>query len=152
MNDHMSNCQVPRDGFAMATTLLVVLVLSVIAVGAAWLASMEKRTSFAESVHISALYSADAGGESAINFLRLSEAPPAIQDFVDLEVASQDETEIHGEQAFEYSCHYVSKRPRPGWGVEYLDYDYRIDSDGAAAGDGRSNIQLVASRLYRDGY
>ena len=58
-----------RDGFALVTTLLILLVLSVIAVGAAWLASSEKRASFAESVHLSAVYSADAGGEAGINFL-----------------------------------------------------------------------------------
>ena len=41
-----------REGFAMVTTLLVVLILSVLAVGVAWIASSEKKTTFAESVHV----------------------------------------------------------------------------------------------------
>jgi hypothetical protein len=141
-----------RDGFAMATTLLMVLVLSVIAVGAAWLASTERRTSHAESVHISSVYSADAGGEAAINFLRLSENPPQIQDFTDMTVRTEGETSIQGTQNYDYECQYLAKRPKPGWGAEYLDYDYTVLSNGRASRDGRSAVQLVASRLYREGY
>jgi len=69
-----------REGFAMVTTLLVVLILSVLAVGVAWIAGSEKKTTFNESVHVRSVYAADAGGESAINFIRLSEVPPTRLD------------------------------------------------------------------------
>lgn len=141
-----------RAGFAMATTLLIVLVLSVIAVGAAWLASSERKTSFAEGVHMEALFSADAGTEDAINFLRLSEEPPPIVDFVDNEVRDQGRTALQGTQAYDYRCRYLRKQPRPGWGIEYLDYDYSVMSSGAASREGRSDVQVVASRLFREGY
>ena len=65
----------------MVTTLLVVLILSVLAVGVAWIAGSEKKTSFAEAVHVRSVFAADAGGEAAINFIRMSDAPPTILDF-----------------------------------------------------------------------
>jgi hypothetical protein len=141
-----------RDGFALVTSLLVVIVLALLAVGAVVLSSTEKRTSFAESVHVEAVYSADSGGEAAVNFLRLCDTPPRIVDFGDNMVRSEDDQVLHGSQQYGYECNYVRKRPRPGWGVEYLDYDYRVNSDGEAAAGGHSDVQLVAGRLFREGY
>jgi len=87
---------VGREGFAMVTTLLMVLVLSVLAVGVVWMASSEKKISFAEQSHISSLFSADAGSEAGINFVRLSPSPPRIISYSDSSVHYQSETELHG--------------------------------------------------------
>ena len=43
MKRELSKHRIGRQGFALATTLLIILVLSVIAVGAAWLASRLQR-------------------------------------------------------------------------------------------------------------
>jgi hypothetical protein len=144
--------RVDREGFAMATTLLIILALTVIAVAAAWMATSEKKTSFAEGVHMEAVYSADAGTEASINFLRLSDVPPTIINPADLTVRNQGDTPVNGDQSFSYVCQFMNKRQKPGWGIEYLDYDYGITSQGEAATQGRSAIQLVASRLFREGY
>lgn len=147
-----NNATANREGFALVTTLLMVLVLAVLAVGVVWMASSEKKTSFAEQVHISSQFSADAGGEAGINFVRLSETPPPIVNFVDRTVKAQGSTDIVGSQSYDYQCQYLSKSPRPGWGVNYLNYNYNIDSNGAAATNGRSGVALVVNRLYREGY
>ncbi len=141
-----------REGFAMATTLLIILVLTVIAVGAAWMATSEKRTSFAEGVHMEALFSADAGTEASINFLRLSDTPPAIIDPATLAVRNQGDTPILDDQSYSYNCRFVTKRPKPGWGIEYLDYEYLITSRGEASRQGQSGVQVIATRLFREGY
>ena len=141
-----------REGFAMVTTLLVVLILSVLAVGVAWIAGTEKKTTFAESVHVRSVYSADAGGEAAINFLRMSEIPPVVQDFGTLLVRSQGTTALQGSQTFDYDAFFIRKSPKPGWGMDYLDYDYRIASHGTASRLGESGVELVVSRLYKEGY
>ena len=143
---------IDREGFALVTTLLIILVMSVIAVGAIWLASSEKRISFAESVHISSVFSADAGTEAAINFLRFENSPPQIFDFGDMTVHSVGETDIHGSQRYEYDCHFLTKRFKPGWGTAFLDYDYRVAAHGEASIEGQSGVDLVASRLFREGY
>lgn len=141
-----------RDGFAMVTTLLIILVLTVIALGATWLATSEKRTSFAEGVHISSVFSADAGGEAGINFLRLKDTPPPITDFANMLVQSAGTTTIHADQTYDYTCRYLQKKPRPGWGIEYLDYEYAVVSNGQASQQGQTAVQMVAARLFREGY
>ena len=143
---------VDREGFALVTTLLMVLVLGVIAVGVVWMANSEKKTSFAEQVHVTSLFSADAGGEAGINFVRIADAPPQIVDFGTMTVGSTGETGLSGSQTYEYDCRYIQKRPKPGWGVDYLDYDYRINSHGEASQDGQSNVGVVVSRLFKEGY
>ena len=147
-----SNQTPDREGFALVTTLLIVLVLSVLAVAVAWMAASEKKISFAEGVHINAVYSADAGGEAGINFLRMADSPPQIIDYADNAVLNTGETAVINSQTFEFDCYYAGKSPRPGWGVEFMDYDYRVDSTGRASTNGQSAVVLVASRLFKEGY
>ncbi|MHB8078476.1 MAG: hypothetical protein ACYDIE_04400 [Candidatus Krumholzibacteriia bacterium] len=137
-----------REGFALVSALLIVLVLAIIGIGAGLLAKSEKCCSFAECVHARALCSADAGGERAINFLRLSEDPPLVVDTETQVVSTVALTPLEGSQLYAYSCRYVGQRPKPGWGVEYLDYDYAVDASGAAARAGHSDVALVVSRLF----
>jgi len=142
-----------REGFAMVTTLLVVLILSVLAVGVAWIAGSEKKTTFAESVHMRSIFSADAGGEAAINFIRMSDVPPAILDNGSGLVRQQGATVLQGSQTFDYSAFFVGPpRPRLGWGEGYYDFDYRVASHGNASRLGESGVELVISRLYKVGY
>ncbi len=144
--------QVPnREGFAMVTTLLMVLVLAVLAVGVVWMASSEKKTTSAEQVHISSLFSADAGGEAGINFIRLSATPPRVTTFSDSTVNVQGETSITGTQTYDYRCKFLKKSGRNGWQMEYLNYNYQINSNGHAGASGESGVQLMVSRLYREG-
>ena len=141
-----------REGFAMVTTLLVVLILSVLAVGVAWIAGSEKKTTFAESVHVQSVYSADAGGEAAINFLRMSDIPPSRVNFANDLVRSQGVTGLQGTQTFDYAVFESGRAYKPGWGFEYMDFDYRVESHGTASRLGESGVELVVSRLYKVGY
>jgi Tfp pilus assembly protein PilX len=134
-----------REGFAMVTALLVVLVLSVLAVGATWLATSEKKTTTAESVHMRSVFAADAGGEAGINFIRNSETPPTLT-FV------QPETALDGTQAYSYNARFVRRQPKPGWGKDYIDYDYQIGALGEAGAQGQSGVSVVVGRLYKKGY
>ncbi len=141
-----------REGFAMVTTLLVVLVLSVLAVGVTWMAVSEKNITFAESVHVQSIFSADAGSEAGINYIRVADGPPRIADFGNMSVQNVGETELIGSQNYEFSALYMNKRVKPGWGTGYMDYDYRIQAKGGAAANGESGVQVVVSRLFKEGY
>ncbi len=142
---------VGRQGFAMVTTLLVVLVLSILALGAAWLASTEKSTSFAEGTHVRSILSADAGSEAGINFLRIADYPPALSSADGL-VAQTQEITLSGSQTFSFQCSFVGQSARPGWGVEFPDYDYEIESNGHASTQGSSLVKVIASRMFKTGY
>ena len=141
-----------REGFALVTTLLMVLVLSVLAVGVVWLASSEKKITFAEQNHISSLFSADAGGEAGINYVRLSSSPPRIIDWADSTVVNQGETNLHGSQNYDFQCRNTGKAMSQGWGDNYFNLTYEIDSNGSASTRGKSGVTLVVDRLYRLGY
>lgn len=133
-----------REGFAMVTTLLVVLILSVLAVGVAWLASTEKKTTFAEGVHVASVFAADAGGEAGINFIRISDTPPA--------GGNQPQTVLEGSRTYAYTAVYDTMRAKPGWGMAYKDFDYEIGSTGTAGQKGESAVDVVVSRMYKTGY
>lgn len=142
-----------REGFALVTTLLVVLVLSVLAVGAAWLASSERKTSFAEGTHVRAVLSADAGGEAAINFIRLSDTPPPPTDWITQQVSDQATTALQGSQTYGYSCFQDRVTYRAGWDPEvYRDYYYNIQAQGAASAQANSEVVVNASKLFKAGY
>ncbi len=141
-----------QEGFALVTSLLIVLVLSVIALAAVMLSSTEKRSTFAEGVHMTAVFSADAGSEAAIHFLRMSDTPPKIIDQADNVVHALANESLEGPQEFDTEAQYVRRRPKAGWGTQFVDYDFRVESSGRAAADGRSDVDLVASRLFREGY
>lgn len=141
-----------RDGFAMVTALLVVLVLSVLAVGAVWLATSEKKTTMAEATHVRSVFSADAGGEAAINFIRVSDAPPQILDFATNAVRTQPVTALEGTQQYNYDVNLLGISTKPGWTGEYLDFDYNVAALGAAGTHGNSGVDVVVSRLFKVGY
>ena len=141
-----------REGFALVTAVLVVLVLSVLAVGVAWIASTEKKTTFSEGVHVRSLFSADAGGEAGINFVRVSDSPPKIIDFGTNTVRDQGQTALDGSQTYGYDARFLRRVPKPGWGVDYKDYDYRIGADGRASQQGRASVDVVVSRLFKECY
>ncbi len=142
---------VDRQGFALVTTLLIVLVLSIIALGAAWLATTERTTSFAEGVHVRSILAADAGSEAGINFLRVADTPPALAN-ADGMVAQTQEITLSGSQTFAFQCAFIRQSARPGWGVEFPDYDYEINSTGHASTHGSSLVKVIASRMFKTGY
>lgn len=141
-----------REGFALVTAVLVVLVLSVLAVGVSWIAATEKKTTFSEGVHVRSLFSADAGGEAGINFVRVSDSPPKIIDFGNNTVRDQGQTALDGSQTYGYDARFLGRVAKPGWGIDYKDYDYRIGSEGRASRDGRASVDVVVSRLFKEGY
>jgi hypothetical protein len=76
-----------------------------------------------------------------------------IVDFSDNTVRDQGTTAIDGTQEYEYVCRFVNRRPRlGGWGTEYVDYNYAVTASGEAGVDGQSAVQIVATRLFREGY
>ena len=130
----------------------MVLVLSVLAVGVVWMATSEKKIAFAEQSHTASLFSADAGSEAGINFIRLSPTPPKILNFGDGTVLDQAETNLQGSQNYNFKCVYQNKTRRLGWGVNFRNYNYGINSNGAATTKGKTTVELVVNRLYREGY
>ena len=96
------------------------------------------------------VFAADAGGEAAINFIRMSDDSAGHPGFRHQHGPEPGQHDPGGLRRPTTTTRASSqKRPKPGWGMEYLDYDYRIASHGTASRLGQSGVELVVSRLYQ---
>ncbi len=141
-----------EKGFAMITALAFIAILAVIATVSIWIAGSEKKVSFSSETHQGSFYAADAGGEAGINWLRTQPNPP---DFIGTtkDVYNQATyTDLDDNQQYKFDMTYVRKKPRPGWSIEYKDFDYLVLSDGSSTNNSQSQLELTLSRLFKEGY
>jgi Tfp pilus assembly protein PilX len=139
-------------GFAMVIALTFLTGLAVVAVIIVAVATMEKRTAFNEYTYTRSFYSADAGSEAAVNWLRFLSSPPGFLDPSKTVYVPAGYTTITPEAKYKYNVTYLRKRHRAGWSKEYLDYEYRVDSDGTSVQDSESQVEVQALRLFKEGY
>ena len=139
-------------GFAMVMAVAFIAGLSLLAVIVVAVATSEKKTEFAEYTHSRAFYSADAAGEGAINWLRFQGSPPVLLDVAKNVYVATGYTPLSGDHDYKYDIQFLRKRIRPGWSLEYKDFEYLVDADGASVQDGEAEVEIQALRLYKEGY
>lgn len=139
-------------GSAMVMALGALTVLAVIAVVAIAVVITEKRTAQSDYTGARSFYSADAASEAGVHWLRHQYTPPAVIDTA-LHVRVTTTLTSNGPaDGYRFDVEFVRKRYRAGWSVEYKDYEYHVDAIGASAQQSASNIEVRATRLYREGY
>jgi hypothetical protein len=148
----MSDRPVDERGSALVLALVALGGLALLAIIVVSVATSGKWTEFREYTHTRAFYSADAGGEAALNWIRFQDTPPAILDGESNVFVAGSYTPLSGDHEYKYNVQFARKRFRPGWSVEYKDYEYLIKADGASAQQSESVIELRAMRLYQEGY
>ena len=136
----------------MVLVLGVLAALAVLAMVVMTIVTSEKRTQFTEYSNNRAFYSADAAGEAGVAWIRRQGSPPALVDSLSHVSVAGAYTALSNDHMFQYDVRYVRKRFRPGWSVEYKDYEYMVEARGASAQQTESAIELGAARLYREGY
>ncbi len=139
-------------GSAMILTLAVVAGLALLAMIVVSIATSAKWTEFAEYTHSRAFYSADAAGEAAINWIRFQPSPPAIIDGQNHVFVAGGATVLSANHSYQYDVQFVRKRFREGWSLDYKDYEYLIDADGASAQQSEAAIEVRVTRLFKEGY
>lgn len=144
------------QGIGLVSSMLALSLLAVFALVAAGLALNARRTTFNELTHVSALLSADSGGEAAIGFLKQNARPPVVTDMdTGLVNAEQSVTLLpEQDQAFSYDLKLRgAPRARPGYTYpDFQDFFYRVEAKGEAGVNGESNIGLIVSRLTKMNY
>ena len=141
-----------EKGFAMVSALAFIAILAVIATVSIWIAGSEKKVSFSGETQQSSFYAADAGGEASINWIRTRSNPPG---FIGTTMDVYQQTtysDLDDNQQYRFEMTYVRKRPRPGWSIEYKDFDYQVHSDGSSVNNSQSEVELNLSRLFKEGY
>jgi Tfp pilus assembly protein PilX len=141
-----------QRGSAMVMALGAIAVLAVVAIAVVAIVVAEKRTGFSEYAGTRAFYSADAASEAGVNWIRHQYSPPATVDSLSHVQVQNSYTTLASSNRYKYDVTYVGKRYRPGWSVEFKDYEYRVDASGASAQQSQSAIEVKATRLYREGY
>jgi hypothetical protein len=142
-----------NNGSALIATLFFITALAITATVIVWVTGSERRVSHNEYTHQRSFYASDAGGETAINWIRTQQMPPRIvnpdSNYVE---ELMDYIPIHEDQSYLYTVRFDRVRFRPGWSREYLDFDYTVDSRGASVQESSARIEVRTSRLFRQGY
>ena len=141
-----------NHGYAMVIAIAFIAGLTLLAVIVVSVATSEKKTEFAEYTHSRAFYSADAAGEGAINWLRFQASPPPEVDGARHVFVATGDTPLSADEDYRYDIQFVRKRIRPGWSIEYKDFEYMIDGRGSSVQEGEAEVEIQALRLYKEGY
>lgn len=141
-----------EKGMAMVVALSVIMGLALLGVIVIAVATSEKRTAFNDYTHTRSFYAADAGGEMAINWLRIQDNPPNLLDAQKRVFVPAGYDSLADEELYKYGITFIRKRVRPGWSLEYKDFEYRIEAQGASVAESQSEIELQTRRLFKEGY
>lgn len=148
----MTNPVSNERGAAMVLVLGVLAALAVLAMVVMAVVVTEKRTQFNEYSNNRSFYSADAAGEAGVAWIRRQPDPPAVVDSLNHVSVSNAYTNLGADNRYRYDVKFVRARFRPGWSVEYRDYEYLVEASGASVQQAESAVELGAARLFREGY
>lgn len=148
----MTPTRTNERGSAMLLALGALTVLALLAIVVVAIVSTEKRTAFSEYTNSRSFYSADAATEAGVNWLLHQPSPPDLVDsLMNVRVATAFTT-LNDQSRYRFDVRYVRKRFRPGWSLDYRDYEYRVSATGASVRQSSTDLTLNATRLYREGY
>jgi len=139
-------------GSAMLMALGALTVLAVIAMVVLAVVITEKRTAQSDYSGARSFYSADAASEAGVHWVRHQYTPPAVVDTLNHVRVTNTNTVLAASNGYRFNVTYVRKRYRAGWSTEFKDYEYTVDAVGQSAQQSESDIEVKATRLYREGY
>jgi Tfp pilus assembly protein PilX len=151
-SDPMEHRNSNERGSALVTAMGAMVILTVAALSIVTIATTEKVTGFSEYTNARSFYSADAATEAGVNWMRRQKTPPAIVDTSRHVYVANDFTAMENNNRYRFDIGYVRKRHRSGYPVEFKDYEYVVTAVGASAKESQTNLELVATRLYKEGY
>jgi Tfp pilus assembly protein PilX len=139
-------------GSAMVLALGVLTVLALLAVIVLAVVSTNKRTESSDYANNRSFYSADAATEAGVHWLHGQGSPPATVDTLNHVSVATTYTTLASDHQYRFNVRYATKKFRPGWSVEYKDYQYVVEATGASAQQSQSAVNVNAARLFREGY
>jgi Tfp pilus assembly protein PilX len=148
----MTDTNRSERGAALVLALGVLAVLAVLALVVVAIVVSDKTSALYDYSSTRSFYSADAATEAGVHWISQQSTPPALLDEQNNVIVSTAFTSLSNDHRYRFDAQFVRKRPRPGWSLEYKDYEYTVAATGASAQQSQSAITLGATRLYREGY
>ena len=111
-----------------------------------------------EKFHDMAFYAAESGWQTSLNWLD-AQYPAVTQNLgwneesETFEVNSYndpDPIELAADNDTDYSAkiEFVGTRAVPGYGTNFRRFNYRVDSTGIGPGNARSEVRVVAGKIF----
>jgi Tfp pilus assembly protein PilX len=139
-------------GAAMVLVLGVLAALAVLALVVMTIVMSEKRTQLTEYSNDRSFYSADAAGEAGVAWIRRQASPPSLVDSLSHVSVSTAYTALSTDHQYKYDVKFTRKKFRPGWSVEYKEYEFLVEASGLSSQQAESAVELGASKTFREGY
>jgi len=139
-------------GAAMVLVLGVLAALAVLAMVVMAIVVTEKRTSSTEYANDRSFYSADAAGEAGVAWIRRQGNPPTLVDSLNHVSVATGYTNLSSDHQYKYDVRFVTHRFRPGWSVEFMEYEYAVEAKGSSVQQSESAVELGVTKAFKEGY
>ena len=145
-------------GSALLIALLVLVLLTLMGISATTTSTIEVQMAGSEKVYEMAFYAAESGWQASLNWL--DQQYPAITQnlgwdqgsgtFVEANFNTPDYSVLASDNDTEYSTkiEFLGTGAVPGYGTNFRRFNYRVDSVGIGPGNARSEVRVVAGKIF----
>jgi len=149
-------------GSALVVALLVLVLLTLMGISATTTSTIEVQMAGNEKFHDMAFYAAESGWQTSLNWLDrqypgITEkvgwdesatplstfSPGAKYDHPDPIVLAED-----NDTEYSVKIEFVGTRAVPGYGTNFRRFNYRVNSVGVGPGNARSEVSVVAGKIF----
>jgi hypothetical protein len=145
-------------GSALVVALLVLVLLTLMGISATTTSTIEVQMAGNEKFHDMAFYAAESGWQTSLNWLD-RQFPGVTQNlgwdweeenFVVENYNTPDRIVLAEDNDTEYSVkiEFVGTRAVPGYGTNFRRFNYRVNSVGFGPGNARSEVSVVAGKIF----
>jgi len=145
-------------GSALVVALLVLVLLTLLGISATTTSTIEVQITGNEKFHDMAFYAAESGWQTSLNWLD-RQFPGVIQNlgwdedsktFVVENYDTPGYMVLAEDNDTEYSVkiEFVGTRAVPGYGTNFRRFNYRVNSVGIGPGNARSEVSVVAGKIF----
>ena len=147
-----------EKGSALVVALLVLVLLTLMGISATTTSTIEVQMAGNEKFHNMAFYAAESGWQTSLNWLD-RQHPGVTQNlgwdedsetFVLENYNTPDYIVLAEDNDTEYSVkiEFVGTRAVPGYGTNFKRFNYRVNSVGLGPGNARSEVSVVAGKIF----
>ena len=161
MNNIVSNFT-NEKGSALILALLILVLLTLMGISATTTSTVGVQMAGSEKFYEMAFYSAESGWQRALNWLDNQypgvtqnlrwddETKNFIQVVGNFEEAIADGIPLAEDNDTEYKVkmEFAGTAPVPGYGTSFRRFNYRVNSVGVGPGNARSEVEVIAGKVF----